>query len=167
MIKVENIVNTIEYSDEDDLITLLASIYGFTSNNANYYPNYKEWFYEKLVKGIPTNERTILFIRNKIDNKILGISFLKHDNEENKICSLYVDPNYRNLGFGSMLLSESMRILKTTKPFITISNTNISYFTPFIIKYDWDLLEVKDNYYKEDTQELCFNGTLKRKKELK
>lgn len=85
---------------------------------------------------------------------------LKRDEEEQKICTLYVSDKCRGLGIGKAIVEESMRWLGTTKPLITLADYKLEMFKPIINKYGWELTEVVSGLYNDRSQELCFNGTL-------
>ena len=85
---------------------------------------------------------------------------LKKDEEEQKICTLYVLDKYRKLGIGTAIIEESMKWLGTTKPFITLRDYKLEMFMPIINKYDWKLTEIVSGLYNDKLQELCFNGNL-------
>lgn len=160
MIKIENIK---DYINDSSFNELIEKIYLATEPICKYYPNHKEWFYNihlpKCIKDI--NNYTILFVRNPEDhNEIIGVACLRYENKERKICSLYISENYRNKGIGTKLLEESMNWLKTTKPFITITQDNIKYYEDFIKKYDWELKEIKHGFYNNDYNEYCYNYTI-------
>lgn len=54
------------------------------------------------------------------DNKITGITILKNISEEKKICSLFIHPDYRGESWIYSIFMDSLTILKTQKPVITI-----------------------------------------------
>ena len=89
----------------------------------------------------------------------------KRDEEEQKICTLYVSDKCRGLGIGKAIVEESMRWLGTTKPLITLADYKLEMFRPIINKYGWELTEIVSGLYNDRTQELCFNGTLTKNKE--
>ena len=114
-----------------------------------------------MTETINENERNILFIRNsKNENEILSITCLKKDNEEKKICPLYVSDKSRELGIGTAIIEESMKWLETTKPLITLADYKLEMFKQIINKYNWELTEIVSKLYNNKSQELCFNGTL-------
>lgn len=128
------------------------------------YPKYKEWYFNKqLPATINSDQRNILFARNpENENEIIAMACLKKDEEEQKICTLYVSDKYRGLGLGTALIEESMRWLGTTKPLITLADYKLEMFRPIINKYGWELTEIVTGIYNDKSQELCFNGTLTR-----
>ncbi|MEG0909448.1 MAG: GNAT family N-acetyltransferase [Bacilli bacterium] len=133
-----------------------------TDSICDDYHRYKEWFFTKQLKEtLNTSERNILFARNPNNsNEIISMACLKKDNEEQKICTLYVSDKYRDLGLGTQIIESSMQWLGTTKPLITLADYKIEMFSPIIKKYDWELTEVVEGLYNNRTKELCFNGSL-------
>ena len=106
-------------------------IYELTRELEKYYSDYKYWLYNKQC--INDEDRVTIYIRRF--NKIIGVSNLKLS--ENKLCTIYVDFEFRNLGIGSILLNESFKYLNTSKPYLTCNKNNIEYLNYFIKKYKW------------------------------
>ena len=126
------------------------------------YPKHKEWYFTKqLPETINSDERNILFIKNPNNEKeIISMACLKKDEEEKKICTLYVSNKCRGLGIGKAIIEESMKWLGTTKPLITLADYKLDMFKPLIKKYNWELTEIVSGLYNNRSEELCFNGTL-------
>lgn len=89
----------------------------------------------------------------------IAISALKNEENEKKICTLFVDENFQGLGLGSKLIESSINFLGTTKPLITFSEDKLYMFKKFIKKYQWELCE-KVDIYGNGHKELCYNGYL-------
>ena len=162
MIYIESLKDYIGIISEEELIKLATKIYMITDFIYDDYPRYKEWYFTKqLPATINGDERNILFIRNpKNYNEIIAMACLKRNDEEQKICTLYVSDKYRGLGIGASIIEESMKWLGTTKPLITFADYKLEIFKPFINKYGWKLTEIVSGLYNNRFQELCFNGTL-------
>ena len=156
---VDSIKNYLSDDKKGEFIRITNQIYTLTEHLNNTYPGYKEWFFEKQVKGCYTPSRSIIFIRTNTD-EIVGFSCLKKDEEEKKICTLYVDSKYRNHGIGTLLFEESMKYLETTKPLATFSEDKLPIFEKIIEKYGWCLTEIVDDIYNKGVRELCYNGKL-------
>lgn len=156
---VDSIKNYLSDDKKEEFIRIISSIYKVTEHLNDTYPGYKEWFFEKQVKGCYTPNRNIIFIRTNT-NEIVGFSCLKKDEEEKKICTLYVDLKYRNYGIGNLLFEESMKYLETTKPLATFTEDKLPIFEKIIEKYDWKLTEIVDGIYNKGVKELCYNGKL-------
>ena len=160
MVKIECLKNYLKCSPEEfnDLATRIYMITDFICED---YPKHKEWYFTKQLPAIIGEERNILFARNPENpNEIISMACLKKDNEEQKICTLYVSDKCRGLGIGKAIVEESMRWLGTTKPLITLADYKLEMFKPIINKYGWELTEVVSGLYNDRSQELCFNGTL-------
>ena len=162
MIKIESLKNYVGTITKEEFLELATKIYMITDFICDDYPKHKEWYFNKqLPATINNDERNILFIRNpKNDNEIISMACLKRDEEEQKICTLYVSNKCRGLGIGKAIVEESMRWLGTTKPLITLADYKLEMFKPIINKYDWELTEVVSGLYNDRFQELCFNGKL-------
>ena len=44
---------------------IISELYEFTSHLNKYYPNYKNWFYDKQIKESLMQKRDILFMKDK------------------------------------------------------------------------------------------------------
>ena len=123
---------------------------------------------KKQITRLNDTERNILFIRNPNNkDEIIAIACLKKDEIERKICTLYIKEEYRNKGFGSLIIEESFKWLETTKPLITIPEYKLNEFIPIIEKYQWNLTEIIDSLYQPNYKELFFNNIHTRNKTLK
>ena len=162
MIYIESLKNYIGKIPKDEFIKLALKIYITTDFICNDYPKYKEWYFTKqLPETINSNKRNILFVRNPENyNEIISVACLKKDENEQKICTLYVSDECRGLGIGTSIVEESMRWLGTTKPLITLTDYKLEMFKPIINKYNWKLTEIVSGLYNNKSRELCFNRSL-------
>ncbi len=156
--QIDSIKNYLDKSKEKEFYKVTKEIYLMTEHLNKRYPGYKEWFYNKQLQGCIAEKRNIIFIRNS-KNKITVISSLKKE-EEKKICTLFVDSEYRKHGIGDILIEESLKYLETTKPLITINEDKIPMFEKIIEKYNWQLTEILNGIYTDSIREFCFNGRL-------
>ena len=156
---IDSIKNYLSDDKKEEFIKIINHIYEMTEHLNSSYPGYKEWFFDKQVKGCYTPNRNIIFIRTNTD-EIAGFSCLKKDEEEKKICTLYVNSKYSDDGIGSLLFEKSMKYLETTKPLATFTEDKLAIFKKIIEKYDWQLTEVADGIYNKGVKELCYNGRL-------
>ncbi len=157
--KIDNIKNYISEANHENFMKLADEIYGLTIQLNGTYPGYKEWFYDKQIKGCLTPNRNIIFIKNE-EGKIIALSCLKKAEEEKKICTLFVSDEYRKQGLGSLLFEESMKFLETTKPLVTFSEDKLPMLEKMVTKYNWELTEIVDGIYNNGIREFCFNGQL-------
>ena len=162
MINIESLKNYKDKLNEEDFFDLATRVYMITDFICEDYPKHKEWYFTKqLPETINGTERNILFIRHpENSNKIISMACLKKDEDEKKICTLYVSNKCRGLGIGKAIIEESMKWLETTKPLITLADYKLDMFKPIISKYDWELTEIVSGLYNDRSEELCFNGTL-------
>lgn len=164
MIKIESLKDYAEKISKEEFTKLAKQIYDITDFICTDYPKYKEWYFKKQIPGIFTLNREILFARSEKDkDKIIAMACLKSDEEEQKICTLYVSDQVRGQHLGTRLIEASMQFLGTTKPLITLADYKLPMFQPIIDKYNWELTEVINGLYNNHTKELCFNGRLAKK----
>lgn len=166
MINIESLKNYIGKISEEEFMELAKKIYNITDFICADYPSYKEWYFKKQIPRIFTPHGEILFARSEDDkDTILAMACLKKDEEEKKICTLYVCDQVRGQHLGTSLIDASMEFLGTTKPLITIADYKLPMFQRFIDKYGWELTEVVSEVYNKHAKELCYNGTLTKDKE--
>jgi len=133
--------------------TYFSSIYDRLSSAEQFYPYFKNWYFEKVVPEILNNKRDILFeIR---DNSVVGLSLVKF--EEKKLCTLKVFEEYQNKGFGLQLFEKSFEALETDKPFLTVSEEKYLEFKKIFKYYNFELTDVKKGLYRHDKLEYFFN----------
>lgn len=167
MTNIESLKKYVGNVTEEEFMILTTKIYMITYFICDDYPKHKEWYFTKqLPATINGDERNILFVRNpEDDNEIISTACLKRDEEEQKICTLYVSDKCRGLGIGTAIVEESMRWLGTTKSLITLADYKLEMFRPIINKYGWELTEIVSGLYNDIAQELCFNRTLTKNNE--
>lgn len=147
--------------DNKRLLVLCDDLYEMTDFICEDYPKHKSWFYQKhlpatFVKG---SGRDMIFACDK-NGKIYGTSFIKEDDTEKKICTLFVSPEARGLGIGTLLVEKSMEILGTTKPMITFADYKLPMFEGLIKRYGWEKTEEVAGLYNDKHKELVYNGSL-------
>ena len=74
--KIDNIKNYISETNQESFMKLADEIYELTIHLNGTYPGYKEWFYDKQIKGCLTPNRNIIFIKNEEGKKISSVSQL-------------------------------------------------------------------------------------------
>lgn len=163
MVKIESLKNYIGVLNEDEFIKLSKQIYDITDFICEDYPKHKEWYFHKQIPRIFTPSGEILFARSEEDeNKIIAMACLKKDEEEQKICTLYVSDQCRGQHLGTRMVEASMEFLGTTKPLITLADYKLPMFQPIIEKYDWELTEVVSGLYLESIGIYYFSKLLKK-----
>jgi hypothetical protein len=87
------------------------------------YPNFKKWFNKILIENYNSPNKREIFIcinKEKLLINICGVMILKKYKKEKKICTLYIEKNFRNKKIGSQMIKKSFEYLETNKPLITI-----------------------------------------------
>lgn len=164
MIEVESLKDYSKVMDDDEFMKLAIDIYQITDFICADYPGHKSWYFNKHLPEILSDQRNILFVRNPQNlGEIIAVACLKKDENEQKICTLYVSDKCRGLGIGTMIIEESMKWLGTTKPLVTMADYKLDMFSSIIKKYDWELTEIVEGFYNKHSKELCFNGSLTKK----
>lgn len=167
MNNIESLKSYIDIISNEEIINLATKIYNITAFVNKDYHKYKEWYFTKQLPATLNGEnRNILFVRNPENyHEIISMACLKKDEEEKKICTLFVSDKCRGLGIGTAIIQKSMEWLGTTKPFITLADYKLEMFKPIIEEYDWKLTEIVSGLYNDEFQELCFNGALTENRE--
>ena len=127
---------------------IIDEIYDLTSEIGNYYVDYKEWVYDKQCCS--DKDRITIYVKN--DDKIIGVANLKLS--ENKLCTIYVDKMFRNMGISTILLDEVFKYLGTTKPYLTCHKSNLKYLKNIIKKYKWKKSGIVNNEILFNKEEL-------------
>lgn len=121
------------------------------------YPDYRQWFQTVQIPGIYNGTRNIIIAH--LNDKIVGFVSLKKT-EEKKICTFYVEKNFRRNKIGALLAEKAIAYLEEEKPLITIPMDKLHEFTKIAVKYNWEVSEIKENLYRATTPEVIVNGTI-------
>ena len=107
-------------------------IYLLTDYKHLQYPEYWKWYYNKNIPRIITGTGEIIFFLDGIT--VAGLTILKKDEEEQKICTLLINEQYQKKSYGKSLLESSFDYLGTDKPLITIPTKRIDEFSKNMIQ---------------------------------
>lgn len=119
-----------------------------------YYPEFRNWFYEKVVPDSLANNRKILI--EERDNKIAGIAIVKKVDEK-KLSTLRVMEAYQNRGIGLKLFERAFEVLESDKPFLTVSEEKLPEFDKLFKYYGFKLTSVHSGFYRHGKKEFFFN----------
>lgn len=128
------------------------------------YPEYKSWFLTTQVPGIYDGTRNIIIAH--IKDRIVGFVSLKKTKEEKKICTFYVEKNFRKNKIGTILVEKAIEYLETEKPLITMPLSKLNEFTRIGEKYNWEISDIKENMYRLNNPEVIVNGELEEKAKI-
>lgn len=140
--------------------TLIINIYKSLELLIDEYPDFKFWYFDKVTSETKFGNRTIIVKQQNLE--IAAIAILKNDSSEKKISTFRVIEKYQNLGIGTILMEESMHILKTIHPKITVSELRIEQFNKILRKFDFRLDSLNQDYYKQGVAEFSFNGPIEK-----
>ena len=141
------------FCDENELDQVYSSLSVLEAE----YPNFKKWFYGKVVPELRFGTREIIVAY--VSNQIAGILILKDSNEK-KICTLRVMPDFQHMGIGHAFMDFAINKLNCKHPLITVSDSHVSEFSNLFNEYGFVQTEVLPNYYVNGHSEYCFNGYL-------
>ena len=144
----------------DNFSKACNEIYLLTDYNEKQYPEYYKWFYSKNIPRVLNGKGDVIFYLDGL--VVAGLSTLKNDSEK-KICTFYVNPEYRKKGISKRLLEDSFSYLDTDKPLITIPSSKVEDFSKIIDCYGWVQDGVIDSY---NSKEYEFNNIKKMVKSL-
>lgn len=129
-------------------------LYELTASVKNNYPHYKDWFYGIFLEGLKKDERTIVSVFN--EKSLAGAALLEHSEEENKINTLFVVPDCRGKGVGSLLMKESIDVLGGHEINITVSGSNLPKLKGLLDASGFKLVEVNKDCYIKGEDEYFF-----------
>lgn len=133
--------------------------YDITDHICGDYPKHFTWYWTKHIPRVLSGEGDVIFC--VMDKQIAGVSFIKFDNEEKKICTIYVSDKFRHKGIATKLLKASFKRLGTTTPLITIADYKIPMFEHIIKKYNWKHTQtLSKGYYNDKYDEIVYNGKI-------
>lgn len=138
----------------------ILQVYSALKNLNIEYPNFKKWFFAKIVPGIADGTRRIFVA---LDGDVFAAILILKDSDEKKICTLRVSDNYRNEGLGTQLLDLACKELCTAFPLVTVPESHFLEFVRLFSKYHFQLTKTYPDYYRKNSIEYCFNGLLNEK----
>ena len=123
---------------------------------SDYYPNFKKWWDDKVMPGITNGERMVFCAYR--DTKIVGFMVLKRTVEENKICSFYVLPEYRQSGVGTFMMRVATEIL-SDKLIITVPEPLTYAYESLLVRYGFNKTAEVPDLYVHGITEIVYKKT--------
>ena len=121
------------------------------------YPFFGEWL-KKVLSEIKTGKRQIVIMTDEGNSRlIVGLTILKTEQQEKKICTIRVAKEYQRHGYGTELVRKSLEILKTNNPLVTVSEKHIDVFRLFFSKFGFRVVGKVKSLYHEGEYEYFFN----------
>ncbi|MDI9849978.1 N-acetyltransferase [Rhodoblastus sp. 17X3] len=118
------------------------------------YPDIRSWFVEKVVPGLRCGSRHI--VRIDRNNKIVALGIAKAE-EETKICTVRVAPEFAGRGMGIRVFENLMSWLGTDRPLATVSENKLADFQRIFDHYGYRLTSVHTGLYRPGRSEFVFN----------
>lgn len=140
--------NNVSFRDSAHLMWIVSQR---SDSIREYYPGHAEWFQNKVLPFLASEKRSILGAYE--NGKLVGYSVLK-DDQEKKICTLEVVPEYRGKHYGKELLARSIEILGT--PSITCSEPLLRYFIGTFYECGMEFRKVVRDLYCPGVPEYFF-----------
>lgn len=134
---------------------LYEDILSLTYSVNDTYPQYSTWFKEKFLPDLKNKKRMYIVAQDE-SGKLVGCVLIKNTEEEKKICTLLVHPDYRKQGVGEKLMEQTLSELGE-HPLITVSDKNIEQLSPLLRKKGFHLSAVKKGAYRPEYTEYYFN----------
>ncbi|MEX5686642.1 GNAT family N-acetyltransferase [Pseudomonas silesiensis] len=119
------------------------------------YPGFKSWLYFTFRAGMINNQRKIIVAHH--NGEVAGLSLIKKNLEEKKICTFYVRPEFRGCGLGGELMSESLRILDHNDIGITVSEERNDELYPLLNSSGFTVVSKKSDYYRSGKAEIFYS----------
>lgn len=164
-------MNKIEIHDISELINqgyplevlqkILNDILVISMQVKKDYPDYRNWFINTQIPGVYDGTRNIIVAH--IKDRIVGFVSMKKTPSEKKICTFYVEKNYRRNQIGTILVEKAVEYLEETKPLITIPMNKLNEFIKIGNRFNWEITDIKENLYRTTTPEVIVNGVLEEK----
>ena len=106
------------------------------------YPDYIEWFNEKLVPGLNVDRNIVFLLKN---HKIIGFVNLKKTNKENKMSNLYIKPSLYYKKHWDLLINHSIEWLEDYDPVMIISKKEINKCHFLLVERNWYVSDKRKN----------------------
>lgn len=136
-----------------DISFLVRAVQAELAVPAQYYPCFADWLY-KVVLELTAGMRSLVLARSH--GRIVGINILKHHEMEKKLCTFWVNPEFRHQHIASTLLNESLRCFGGAAPVISIPQCTLDAFHPLIEQRRFGFLYAKPNLYRRGQKEYFF-----------
>lgn len=140
--------NNVSFRDSSYLMWIISQR---SDSIRQYYPGHAEWFQSKVLPFLASKKRSILGAYE--NGKLIGYSVLKND-QEKKICTLEILPEYKGSRKGKELLLRSIKVLGN--PTITCSEPLLRYFIGLFYECGMEFQKVERDLYSPGIPEYFF-----------
>lgn len=145
-------------SDPECMMRFVESITDDMAFLRGCYPDFDEWLLDKVIPGIYSGERTaVVELR---DSAVAGLLIVKHTDNERKLCTLRVRPDFECRGLGVRLFEAAFELLGTDRPLLSISEPSIPKFARLLTHFGFSKEAVYGGRYLPHVNEISYNGFL-------
>ncbi len=145
-------------ANEKEVLNVSTEIFNLLRESKSLYPEFYSWYFGRFVQGLREGTRRIIV--SYVNGGISGVALIKNDGAEKKICCVKVNDKYKKRGIGIRLFGKCFELLDTTKPMITVADERLNSFSKIFEYYGFKLEEIQKGYYRENSNEYVFNGSL-------
>ncbi|SES97473.1 GNAT family N-acetyltransferase [Thorsellia anophelis] len=122
---------------------------------SHLYPNFHAWLYFTFVRQMNNDSRKVLVVLD--GNNVIAATLLKITEEEEKICTFFVDQNFRGQGIGTELMEKSLELF-SDKVHISVCSQRLNELNDFLVqKHLFCLDRDVSGYYRPDSVEYFFS----------
>lgn len=139
---------------------LLQEVFRFLRPLSAEYPDFSDWYWQKVVPGLRDSSRIIRCLC--INHAIVGVIILKKTAKEKKICTLRVSSAFQKQGIGKRLLAWAITDLRCNAPLVTVPQIHYDAYHKLFSKAGFVLCQKRKGYYKENSIEYVYNGFLEK-----
>ncbi len=124
------------------------------SEVAPLYPGFKEWLYFTFRPEYFLGKRSILIATS--EGSLAGMSLLKKTSDENKICTFFVNPFFRENKIGTEMMKRSLDHFKGDRTLISVSEERKEELYPTLSSAGFELSHSMNGFYRAGTKELFY-----------
>lgn len=135
------------------------AVYSFLWQLSFEYVGFRNW-YDRLFADTHRLQSGREIVICTTADQIVGVSILKKDEEESKICTLRVAKQAQHNGIGKQLILKSIDWLQTDKPFITVRSYKEFQFEKLFQYFGFKKEDAYPGYYGLLGTEITYNGIL-------
>lgn len=121
------------------------------------YPDFVQWYQNKVEPGLLSRERKILLRASQ--GRLAGLAVLKIA-EERKLCCLRVLPEFQGTGVGVRLFKHAFEVLGTEHPLLSVADQRLPVFDKVFEYFGFQIGAEYADLYRANSVEYSFNGTL-------
>lgn len=122
------------------------------------YPDFSNWFWSKVVRGLRTGERRIF--TSIVDGELAGVAICKRAEIENKLCTLWVSPRARGRGVAAQLANDAFVWLGTRQPLFTVPEERLPEFGGLLRGWSFSGPVAHKELYRPKRTEYVFNSCM-------